>query len=455
MTTLRIEHDAFGPVSIPADRYWGAQTQRALEVFGGKQPFPASLIRAFGQQKRACARANARLGVLAPALAQAIEQAAEALAKGDLDQHFPLSIWQTGSGTQTNMNANEVIANCANLTLGGELGSKSPVHPNDHVNRSQSSNDSFPTVMHLTTVLELRGRLLPVLGHLRDALGNKADAWHLMDAVPMSQGQAFGAFAQQIQHGIARIEACMPRLRLLPQGGTAVGTGLNTPAGFDLAFCEEISRLTGERFETNPCKFEGMGTHDALVEASGTLNVLAVSLTKIANDIRLLGSGPRCGLGELIVPDDGLTSSIMPGKRNPTIAEVLVQGAMQVIGNHTTITLAGASSTFELNVAKPVLIHNLLHSIEVLSDCASLFTHKLLGGLEVNRRQLAHNVEHSLLMATALNPVLGYDRVAQITRKAADEGLSPKDAAVQLGLITAEDYERQVRPERMITPSDD
>jgi fumarate hydratase class II len=457
MTTLRIEHDAFGPVSIPADRYWGAQTQRALEVFGGKQPFPASLIRAFGQQKRACARANARLGVLAPALAQAIEQAAEALAKGDLDQHFPLSIWQTGSGTQTNMNANEVIANCANLTLGGELGSKSPVHPNDHVNRSQSSNDSFPTVMHLTTVLELRGRLLPVLGHLRDALDNKADAWqevlkigrtHLMDAVPMSQGQAFGAFAQQIQHGIARIEACMPRLRLLPQGGTAVGTGLNTPAGFDLAFCEEISRLTGERFETNPCKFEGMGTHDALVEASGALNVLAVSLTKIANDIRLLGSGPRCGLGELIVPDDGLTSSIMPGKRNPTIAEVLVQAAMQVIGNHTTITLAGASSTFELNVAK-------LHSIEVLSDCASLFTHKLLGGLEVNRRQLAHNVEHSLLMATALNPVLGYDRVAQITRKAADEGLSPKDAAVQLGLITAEDYERQVRPERMITPSDD
>lgn len=464
MTTLRIEHDAFGPVSIPADRYWGAQTQRALEVFGGKQPFPASLIRAFGQQKRACARANARLGVLAPALAQAIEQAAEALAKGDLDQHFPLSIWQTGSGTQTNMNANEVIANCANLTLGGELGSKSPVHPNDHVNRSQSSNDSFPTVMHLTTVLELRGRLLPVLGHLRDALDNKADAWqevlkigrtHLMDAVPMSQGQAFGAFAQQIQHGIARIEACMPRLRLLPQGGTAVGTGLNTPAGFDLAFCEEISRLTGERFETNPCKFEGMGTHDALVEASGALNVLAVSLTKIANDIRLLGSGPRCGLGELIVPDDGLTSSIMPGKRNPTIAEVLVQAAMQVIGNHTTITLAGASSTFELNVAKPVLIHNLLHSIEVLSDCASLLTHKLLGGLEVNRRQLAHNVEHSLLMATALNPVLGYDRVAQITRKAADEGLSPKDAAVQLGLITAEDYERQVRPERMITPSDD
>ncbi|MBW4796012.1 class II fumarate hydratase [Pseudomonas tolaasii] len=462
MSTTRIEHDAFGPVNIPAERYWGAQTQRALEVFGSKQPFPASLIRAFGQQKRACARANARLGALTPDIAHAIEAAAQELADGHFDEHFPLSIWQTGSGTQTNMNANEVIANRANLQLGSELGSKAPVHPNDHVNRSQSSNDSFPTVMHLTTVLELRGRLLPALSHLYDALHAKAEAWqdvlkigrtHLMDAVPMSQGQAFGSFAEQIRHGIARIEACMPRLRLLPQGGTAVGTGLNTPAGFDVAFCEEISRLTGERFETNPCKFEGMGTHDALVEASGALNVLAVSLTKIANDIRLLGSGPRCGLGELIVPDDGLTSSIMPGKRNPTIAEVLVQAAMQVMGNHTTITLAGASSTFELNVAKPVLIHNLLQSIDVLTDCINLFGHKLLNGLEVNRAQLAHNVEHSLLMATVLNPVLGYDRVARITRKAADEGLSPREAAVQLGFISAEEYTQRVRPDAMIRPT--
>ena len=462
MSTTRIEHDAFGPVNIPAERYWGAQTQRALEVFGSKQPFPASLIRAFGQQKCACARANARLGALTPDIAHAIEAAAQELADGHFDEHFPLSIWQTGSGTQTNMNANEVIANRANRQLGSELGSKAPVHPNDHVNRSQSSNDSFPTVMHLTTVLELRGRLLPALSHLYDALHAKAEAWqdvlkigrtHLMDAVPMSQGQAFGSFAEQIRHGIARIEACMPRLRLLPQGGTAVGTGLNTPAGFDVAFCEEISRLTGERFETNPCKFEGMGTHDALVEASGALNVLAVSLTKIANDIRLLGSGPRCGLGELIVPDDGLTSSIMPGKRNPTIAEVLVQAAMQVMGNHTTITLAGASSTFELNVAKPVLIHNLLQSIDVLTDCINLFGHKLLNGLEVNRAQLAHNVEHSLLMATVLNPVLGYDRVARITRKAADEGLSPREAAVQLGFISAEEYAQRVRPDAMIRPT--
>ncbi|PQZ88962.1 MULTISPECIES: lyase family protein [Pseudomonas] len=462
MTTLRIEHDAFGPVSIPADRYWGAQTQRALEVFGSKQPFTVSLIRAFGQQKRACARANARLGVLAPELAQAIEQAAAQVADGAFDAHFPLSIWQTGSGTQTNMNANEVIANCANLKLGGELGSKSPVHPNDHVNRSQSSNDSFPTVMHVTTVLALRGHLLPALAQLCAGLNAKAEAWrdalkigrtHLMDAVPMSQGQAFGAFAQQIEHGIARIEACMPRLRLLPQGGTAVGTGLNSPVGFDVAFCEEISQLTGVPFETNPCKFEGMGTHDALVEASGALNVLAVSLTKIANDIRWLGSGPRCGLTELVVPDDGLTSSIMPGKRNPTIAEVLVQAAMQVMGNHVTITLAGASSAFELNVAKPVLIHTLLQSIEVLSDCVSLFNQKLLHGLELNRPQLARNVEQSLLMATVLNPLLGYDRVAQITRKAADEGLSPQEAAVQLGLITAEEYQRHVRPDAMLRPA--
>ncbi|WP_395607847.1 class II fumarate hydratase [Pseudomonas sp. B22129] len=462
MSSTRIEHDAFGPVNIPAERYWGAQTQRALEVFGSKQPFPASLIRAFGQQKRACARANARLGTLAPSIAHAIEQAAQEVADGHFDGHFPLSIWQTGSGTQTNMNANEVIANRANQQLGSELGGKSPVHPNDHVNRSQSSNDSFPTVMHLTTVLELRGRLLPALEHLRDELAARAEAWqdvlkigrtHLMDAVPMTQGQAFDSFAQQIRHGIARIEACMPRLRLLPQGGTAVGTGLNTPAGFDVAFCEEISQLTGERFTPNPCKFEGMGTHDALVEVSGALNVLAVSLTKIANDIRLLGSGPRCGLGELIVPDDGLTSSIMPGKRNPTIAEVLVQAAMQVMGNHVTVTLAGASSTFELNVAKPVLIHNLLQSIEVLTDCINLFSHKLLNGLDVNRPQLARNVEHSLLMATVLNPVLGYDRVAQITRKAADEGLSPKQAAVQLGFMSAEEYAQRVRPEAMIRPT--
>ncbi|NVZ24724.1 class II fumarate hydratase [Pseudomonas gingeri] len=463
MSSMRIEHDAFGPVSIPADRYWGAQTQRALAVFGsGREQFPACLVRAFGQQKLAALRANVQLGALPADMAAAIEQAAGELIDGRFDEHFPLSIWQTGSGTQTNMNANEVIANRANEILGNALGSKSPVHPNDHVNRSQSSNDSFPTIMHLTTLLELCGRLLPALASLRDGLDEKAVAWrdvlkigrtHLMDAVPMSQGQAFDSFARQIGHGIARVEACLPRLRSLPQGGTAVGTGLNTPVGFDVAFCKALSEISAEQFEPNPCKFEGMGTHDALVEVSGALNVLAVSLTKIANDIRLLGSGPRCGFGELLVPDDGLTSSIMPGKRNPTIAEVLVQAAMQVMGNHTTITIAGASSTFELNVAKPVLIHNLLQSIDVLSNSVGIFTEKLIKGLEVDRERLAGNVDSSLLLATALNPVLGYDKVARITRKAAEEGLTPREAAVRLGFMTAQEYNQWVRPETMIHPA--
>jgi len=460
MTGTRIENDAFGPVEIPANRYWGAQTQRALEVFGHHgERFAPALIHAFGLQKIASARANQRLGALPQDMARAIEQAAQRVAAGEFDEHFPLTVWQTGSGTQTNMNVNEVIANLANLALGTELGSKHPVHPNDHVNRSQSSNDSFPTVMHVSATLQLRDALLPALGAMRDALADKANAWarvlkigrtHMMDAVPMTQGQAFDAFARQIGHGIERIQGCLPRLRVLPQGGTAVGSGLNAPAGFDQAFCEELSRITGEPFSPNPSKFEGMGTHDALVEVSGALNVLAVSLSKIGNDIRLLGSGPRCGLGELLLPDDGLTSSIMPGKRNPTIAEVLVQAAMQVMGNHTTITVAGASSAFELNVAKPVLIHNLLQSIGVLAHCIGIFTDKLVKGLEVNHRQLAANLENALLMATVLNPVLGYDRVAQITRKAAEEGISPKAAAVALGFISAEEYERQVRPELMV-----
>jgi fumarate hydratase class II len=462
MSDLRMENDAFGPVAIPANRYWGAQTQRALEVFGSHgERFASGLIHAFGQQKIAAARANRRLGVLPHAFAEAIEQAAQKVAAGEFDEHFPLTIWQTGSGTQTNMNANEVIANQANLALGGELGGKHPVHPNDHVNRSQSSNDSFPTVMHVAATLALRDQLLPALAGLRDALADKARAWanvlkigrtHMMDAVPMTQGQAFDAFARQIGLGIERIEGCLPRLRVLPQGGTAVGTGLNSPRGFDAAFCEELSLITGEPFTPNPSKFEGMGTHDALVEVSGAMNVLAVSLSKIGNDIRLLGSGPRCGLGELLLPDDGLTSSIMPGKRNPTIAEVLVQAAMQVMGNHSTITIAGASSAFELNVAKPVLIHNLLQSIGVLAHCVGIFTEKLVKGLEVNHQRLADNLENALLMATVLNPVLGYDRVAQITRKAAQEGLSPKAAAVALGFITAEEYQRLVRPELMVSP---
>ncbi|MBJ9978371.1 class II fumarate hydratase [Pseudomonas sp. S75] len=460
MQTLRIEQDAFGPVEIPADKYWGAQTQRALAVFGGgREQFPPALLRAFGQHKRACARANRQLGVLDPALAEAIEQAAEELANGRFDDHFPLTLWQTGSGTQTNMNANEVIANRANERLGQALGSKAPVHPNDHVNRSQSSNDSFPTVMHLCTSLALSGELLPALEHLHGGLLDKARHWqdvvkigrtHLMDAVPMTMGQAFASFAAQIALGIERVQGSLARLNRLPQGGTAVGTGLNAPQGFAQAFCSELSALTGSVFTANPCAFEGMGSHDVFVEVSGVLNVLAVSLTKLANDIRLLGSGPRCGLGELQVPDDGLTSSIMPGKRNPTLAEVLLQACMQVMGNHTTVSMAGASSLFELNVAKPVIIHNVLQSIALLSDSVRRFTDRLLSGLEVNRAVLARNVEGSLLLATALNPVLGYDQVARITRKAADDDLTPRQAALALGLLSEEAYDRYVRPEDMV-----
>ncbi len=460
---IRIEHDAFGPVEIPADRYWGAQTQRALGVFEiGDERFPACLVRTFGLQKLAAARANRRLGTLDPALAEAVEAAARELWKGRFDGHFPLPIWQTGSGTQTNMNANEVIANRANETLGQPLGLRRPVHPNDHVNRSQSSNDSFPTVMHLCVAIELHERLMPALGTLRDTLAAKAAEFddvvkigrtHLMDAVPMTVGQAFDAFARQVGLGIERIEATAPRLYRLAQGGTAVGSGLNAPAGFDDVFCEEVAGLTGLPFRPNPSKFEGMGAHDALVEVSGALHVLAVSLIKIANDIRLLGSGPRTGLGELVLPDDGLSSSIMPGKRNPTIAEALLQVAFQVVGNHATIAAAGASGTFELNVAKPVLVHNLLQSIRLLADGSRVFAAKLVHGLDVDRERLAANVANALLLATALNPLLGYDRVAAITRKAMAETITPRAAAIALGYVTGEEYDRVVDPRAMIAPA--
>ncbi len=454
MSLTRLEHDAFGPVEIPADRFWGAQTQRALGVFEvGEERFPACLIRAFGLQKMAAARANRRCGALDAALAEAIEAAAAELRDGRFDDHFPLTVWQTGSGTQTNMNANEVIANRANEWLGQPLGTRSPVHPNDHVNASQSSNDSFPTVMHVVTVLELEDRLKPALGLLRDALSERAGAFadvlkiartHLMDAVPMTMGQTFDTFARQVGHAIDRIDATMPRLLSLPQGGTAAGTGLNAPPAFDQRFCEEISALTGRGFSPNPSKFEGMAAHDALVEVSGALNVLATSLIKIANDIRWLGSGPRCGLGELRIPDDGLTSSIMPGKRNPTIAEMLAQACMQAMGNHATITLANASGNFELNVAKPVLIANLLQSIRLLADASRVFAQRLVKGIEVDAAQLAANVDNALLLVTALNPILGYDKVAQITATALGQGISPRAAALSLGLLDEASYDRLV-----------
>jgi fumarate hydratase, class II len=454
VTELRTEHDAFGAVDVPADRYWGAQTQRALDVFKvSDERFPVALIRAFALQKIAALRANLRLGAIEPAIAQPIEKAAIELRDGRFDDHFPLPIWQTGSGTQTNMNANEVIANRANELLGQPLGTKSPVHPNDHVNRSQSSNDSFPTVMHVATALELRRTLLPALEELGSDLRSKAAEFsdvvkigrtHLMDAVPMTMGQTFDAFARQISNAIDRIESTLPRLLMLPQGGTAVGSGLNAPKTFDHVFCEELNALTGFAFVPNPSKFEGMGAHDALVEVSGALNTLAVSLLKIANDVRFLGSGPRCGLGELAIPNDGLTSSIMPGKRNPTIAEVVAQVAFQVVGNHATVTAAGASGNFELNVAKPVIIYNVLQSIRILANGISIFTIRLVRKLDVNRRQLAANVANAPLLATALNPVIGYDKVALITAKALEDAITPRDAAISLGLLSGEEYDRYV-----------
>lgn len=459
MHDIRIEHDAFGPVEIPADRYWGAQTQRALAVFDiGDERFPPALVHAFGVHKIAAARANLRCGVLEPAIADAIVEAATEVRDGVLDAHFPLTIWQTGSGTQTNMNANEVIANRANLRQGQPLGTRSPVHPNDHVNASQSSNDSFPSVMHITAVLELEAKLLPALTALRDSLQERATAFadilklartHLMDAVPMRLGQAFDGFTLQVDHALARVQSVMPRLLVLPQGGTAAGTGLNAPVGFDTAFCEEVSRLTGQAFRASPCKVEGMAAHDALLELSGVLNVIAVSFIKIANDLRWMSSGPSCGIGELVMPEDGLTSSIMPGKRNPTIAEVMVQAGMQVAGNHVTVTMAGASGNFELNVAKPVLIHNVLQSIRLLADSARVVAQRVVPGLEPERERLTRQLQSPLLAATALNPVLGYDKAAAITRYARDHQTSPRAAAIALGLLSGEEYDRLVDLPRM------
>jgi fumarate hydratase class II len=460
--STRQERDAFGTVDVPAGRYWGAQTQRALMLFRiGSEKLPAALVHAIGLQKLAAAQANAALSELPAEIADAIQRAAREVWEGRFDDDFPLPVWQIGSGTATNMNANEVIANRANELLGQPLGTKQPVHPNDHVNRGQSSNDSFPTVMHIVTVLEITQRLIPALQGLHRELAAKAVAWadiakiartHLQDATPMTLGQGFGAMARQIELGIARAQEALARLYPLAQGGTAVGTGLNAKVGFDTAFAAALAKLTGLPFVANPNKFEGMGAHDALVEASGMLNTLAVSLAKIANDIRFLGSGPRAGLAELVLPHDGLTSSIMPGKRNPTLAEAMLQVCYQVMGNHVTVTQAAAAGHFELNVAKPVIVHNVLRSITLLADAVAVFGSDMVAGIAPNTATLQRNVEHSIMLATALNPHLGYDKVAQIVNKAFAEGISPKQAAVALGLLTAEDYDRLADPRSMLGP---
>jgi fumarate hydratase class II len=461
--THRIETDTMGELQVPADRYWGAQTARSLTNFPiGSERMPRAMIRALGLVKSAAARANSSLGTLDPDLADLIARAASEVIDGRLDDHFPLVVWQTGSGTQSNMNVNEVIANRAIELAGGELGSKTPVHPNDHVNRAQSSNDVFPTAMHVAAAEQLTHHLLPALHHLHSALAAKADEFadlvksgrtHLMDAVPITLGQEFSGYARQVELGIRRIENALPDLMELALGGTAVGTGLNTHPDFAERAVAHVAEDTGLPFRPAVNRFEAMAAHDAVVASSGALKTVAASLMKVANDIRLLGSGPRTGLAELRLPANEPGSSIMPGKVNPTQAEALTMVAAQVMGNDVAINIAGASGHLELNVFKPVMIHNLLQSVQLLGDAARSFADRCVAGIEANEEQLARNLERSLMLVTALNPHIGYDNAAAIAKKAHAEGLSLRDAAIALDLLTREEFDRLIRPEAMLGPA--
>ncbi|MGZ9096758.1 MAG: class II fumarate hydratase [Micavibrio sp.] len=463
-TAPRIETDSFGEIAVPADRYWGAQTQRSLQNFKiGEEKMPKPLIRALGVQKKAAALANMELGILDTKAGQAIIQAADEIIDGTLAHEFPLVVWQTGSGTQTNMNANEVISNRAIEILGGQIGSKKPVHPNDHVNMSQSSNDTFPTVMHIAAVEQVHHELLPALEHLHAALDKKAAAFmdivkigrtHLQDATPMTLGQEFSGYAKQIEFGIARVNAATPRLMQLAQGGTAVGTGINCKTGFAERFAKKVSDITGLDFITAENKFEALASHDAMVEMSGALNVLSVSLMKIANDIRLLGSGPRCGIGEISLPENEPGSSIMPGKVNPTQSEAMTMVCAQVMGNHVTVTVAGSNGHFELNVFKPVIIFNVLQSIRLLADSCNSFTDNCVIGIEANTDRINKLLHESLMLVTALNPHIGYDNAAKIAKKAHAEGTTLKDAGIALNLLTAEQFDLWIKPEDMVKPQD-
>jgi fumarate hydratase class II len=460
MATTRTEKDTMGTIEVPADRYWGAQTQRSLEHFRiGGDRFPREIIRALGILKKACALVNRELGLLPEDRARAIVQAADEVIEGRLDAHFPLSVWQTGSGTQTNMNANEVIANRAIEFLGGQLGSQKPVHPNDDVNRSQSSNDTFPTAMHIAAVEQIEGRLLPAVERLRDTLRAKAREFgdivkigrtHLQDAVPLTLGQEISGWASQLDRAVRQIRATLPGLHELALGGTAVGTGLNAPPGFGERAARAIEELTGRPFVSAPNKFEALAAHDALVGAHGALRALAGALTKIANDVRWLASGPRCGIGELRIPENEPGSSIMPGKVNPTQCEALTMVCAQVMGNDVAVGVGGASGNFELNVYKPLIIHNVLNSVRLLADACESFDRHCARGIEPDRERVRALVERSLMLVTALAPRLGYDRAAQIAKKAHAEGLTLKQAAVALGYLTAEEFDREVRPESMV-----
>lgn len=458
----RIETDSFGEIAVPADKYWGAQTSRSLMNFKiGGETMPKPLIRALGVLKRAAAQVNMQIAGLDKKMGEAIVSAATEVMEGKLDAHFPLVVWQTGSGTQTNMNANEVISNRAIELLGGVMGSKKPVHPNDHVNMGQSSNDSFPTAMHIAAVEQVHHALIPALEHLHRALSAKAKEFekivkigrtHLQDATPLTLGQEFSGYATQIDYGIARVKACLPRLYQLAQGGTAVGTGLNAKVGFDVKFAAEVANITKLPFVTAPNKFEALAAHDAMVEVSGALNTLAVSLMKIANDIRLLGSGPRCGFGEISLPENEPGSSIMPGKVNPTQSEAMTMVAAQVMGNHVSVSIGGSNGHFELNVFKPVIIFNVLQSIRLLADACNSFTDNCVVGIEANTGRITQLLNESLMLVTALNPHIGYDNAAKAAKKAHKEGTTLKEAAMALGLLSSEQFDQWVIPADMIAP---
>ena len=458
----RTESDSMGTIEVAADRYWGAQTQRSLQNFKiGTERMPRPLIRAFGIVKSASARVNEDLGKLDDNLGGAIRDAAERVISGELDDHFPLVVWQTGSGTQTNMNTNEVISNVAIEALGGERGSKDPVHPNDHVNMSQSSNDTFPGAMSVATAEQVVHELLPALATLRDALRAKSEQFdsvvkigrtHLMDAVPLTLGQEFSGYVQQLDNGIARIEGVLPRLYELALGGTAVGTGLNSHPEFAGRVAKAIADYTGLPFVTAPNKFESLAAHDAQVELAGQLKVVAVSLMKIANDIRMLGSGPRAGLGELILPANEPGSSIMPGKVNPTQSEAVTMVCAQVIGNDMAVAVGGATGHFELNVFKPVIAYNNLQSIRLLADASISFTENCVVGIEANETRIRELMESSLMLVTALNPHIGYDNAAKIAKKAYDDNSTLKAAGIELGLLTDDQFGEWIKPEEMTRP---
>ena len=464
---VRVEKDSMGEIEVPAWAYWGCQTQRSLHNFDIGLPtnkMPYEVVQAMAYLKKAAARVHASTGALGSEVAEAIAAAADEVLDGSLEDHFPLSVFQTGSGTQTNMNVNEVLSNRAIEILGGVRGSKDPVHPNDDVNKAQSSNDSFPTAMHVATAIALKHKLQPALDGLAGVLEEKADQWdaiikigrtHTMDATPLTLGQEFSGYAMQVRNALDRIEsATNPRLLYLAQGGTAVGTGLNTTAGWDAAVAHEIADLTGIPFKEAPNKFEALAAHDAMVEVSGALNTIAVSLMKVANDIRFLGSGPRCGIGELTLPANEPGSSVMPGKVNPTQCEALTMVCAQVMGNHTTVSIAGSNGHFELNVFKPVIVANVLQSINLLADAVSSFTSHCAQGIVPNTDRISELMEQSLMLVTALNPHIGYDNGAKVAKKAYSENLTLKQAALDLGLLTEDQFDQWIDPASMTKPKD-